>query len=94
MITWAIANNVLIFKLTDVLLKLFAKSSSCVNPFLYCWLNDSFRAEMVSNSTTYITIYILNIMIDSKIFSQTKSIIWVITFIEINFKITCDKSRR
>lgn len=34
------------FKATDLLLKAFALGSSCVNPFLYCWLNANFRAEL------------------------------------------------
>ena len=34
------------FKLIDLFLKMFAMSSSCVNPFLYCWLNDNFRKEL------------------------------------------------
>lgn len=34
------------FKLVDLLLKIFAMSSACVNPFLYGWLNDSFRKEL------------------------------------------------
>ena len=34
------------FKFLDLLLKLFAMSSVCVNPFLYCWLNDNFRREV------------------------------------------------
>ena len=34
------------FKLVDLLLKVFAMSSACVNPFLYCWLNDNFRKEL------------------------------------------------
>ena len=34
------------FKLIDVLLKLLAKSSSSINPLLYCWLNDNFRNEL------------------------------------------------
>ena len=36
------------FKLIDLFLKLFAMSSSCINPFLYCWLNDNFRKELDS----------------------------------------------
>ena len=36
------------FKFLDLLLKLFAMSSACVNPFLYCWLNDNFRREVDS----------------------------------------------
>ena len=34
------------FKFVDLLLKLFAMSSACINPFLYCWLNDNFRKEL------------------------------------------------
>lgn len=34
------------FKFIDLLLKVFAMSSSCINPFLYCWLNDNFRKEL------------------------------------------------
>lgn len=34
------------FKLVDLLLKIFAMGSACVNPFLYGWLNDSFRKEL------------------------------------------------
>lgn len=34
------------FKFVDMLLKLFAMSSACVNPFLYCWLNENFRKEL------------------------------------------------
>ena len=34
------------FKFVDLLLKVFAMSSACVNPFLYCWLNDNFRKEL------------------------------------------------
>lgn len=34
------------FKFVDLLLKVFAMSSACVNPFLYCWLNDNFRREL------------------------------------------------
>ncbi|XP_041353696.1 neuropeptide Y receptor type 5-like [Gigantopelta aegis] len=33
------------FKLIDLLLKIFAMSSACINPFLYGWLNDNFRKE-------------------------------------------------
>lgn len=33
------------FSLTDVLLKIIAMSSACINPFLYGWLNDNFRKE-------------------------------------------------
>ncbi|KAK6182596.1 hypothetical protein SNE40_010245 [Patella caerulea] len=32
-------------RLTDLLIKIFAMSSACVNPFLYGWLNDNFRKE-------------------------------------------------
>ena len=34
------------FKFVDLLLKVFAMGSACVNPFLYCWLNDNFRREI------------------------------------------------
>ena len=34
------------FKLIDLMLKIFAMGSACVNPFLYGWLNDSFRKEL------------------------------------------------
>ena len=34
------------FKFVDLILKVFAMSSACVNPFLYCWLNDNFRKEL------------------------------------------------
>ena len=34
------------FKFVDLLLKLFAMSSACINPFLYCWLNENFRKEL------------------------------------------------
>ncbi|XP_061174452.1 neuropeptide Y receptor type 5-like [Saccostrea echinata] len=33
------------YKLTDLILKIIAMSSACVNPFLYGWLNDKFRQE-------------------------------------------------
>jgi hypothetical protein len=33
-------------KFTDLLLKVFAMSSACINPFLYGWFNDNFRKEM------------------------------------------------
>lgn len=36
------------FKLVEMLLKMFAMSTACVNPFLYCWLNDNFRKELDS----------------------------------------------
>ena len=32
--------------LLDLLLKLGAISSSCINPFLYGWLNDNFKKEL------------------------------------------------
>ncbi|XP_074662457.1 prolactin-releasing peptide receptor-like [Tubulanus polymorphus] len=35
-------------KFTDLILKIFAVSSACVNPFLYGWFNDNFRKEMNS----------------------------------------------
>ncbi|XP_064602898.1 prolactin-releasing peptide receptor-like [Liolophura sinensis] len=34
------------FVFCDVLLKMFAVSSACVNPFMYGWLNDNFRKEL------------------------------------------------
>ncbi len=34
------------FKFVDLMLKVFAMSSACINPFLYCWLNDNFRKEL------------------------------------------------
>ncbi|KAK2170651.1 hypothetical protein LSH36_1g03035 [Paralvinella palmiformis] len=34
------------FKFVDLLLKAFAMGSACVNPFLYCWLNENFRKEL------------------------------------------------
>lgn len=33
------------FNLVDLFLKLFAFASTCINPFLYGWLNDNFRKE-------------------------------------------------
>lgn len=33
-------------KLYDLLLKIFAMSSACINPFLYGWLNGNFRKEL------------------------------------------------
>lgn len=33
-------------KFIDCLLKIFAMSSACINPFLYGWLNDNFRKEL------------------------------------------------
>ncbi len=36
------------FKFVDLLLKVFAMGSACVNPFLYCWLNENFRKEIDS----------------------------------------------
>ncbi|CAH1791431.1 unnamed protein product [Owenia fusiformis] len=32
-------------KTVDMILKVFAMSSACINPFLYCWLNENFRKE-------------------------------------------------
>ncbi|XP_052766546.1 neuropeptide F receptor-like [Mya arenaria] len=32
-------------KLFDLLLKIFAMGSACINPFMYGWLNDNFRKE-------------------------------------------------
>ena len=34
------------FHLTDLLLKIVAMSSACINPFFYGWLNDNFRREL------------------------------------------------
>ena len=34
------------FRLTDLMLKIFAMGSACVNPFLYGWLNDNFKKEL------------------------------------------------
>ncbi|KAL8574308.1 hypothetical protein ACOMHN_065333 [Nucella lapillus] len=34
------------FRFTDLLLKIFAMGSACVNPFLYGWLNDNFKKEL------------------------------------------------
>lgn len=34
------------FRLVDLLLKIFAMGSACVNPFLYGWLNDNFKKEL------------------------------------------------
>ena len=43
-------NNKLIpvryFTMVDLLLKLFAIGSACINPFLYGWLNDNFKKEL------------------------------------------------
>ena len=36
------------FYITDLFLKSFAMSSSCINPFLYGWLNDNFKREICS----------------------------------------------
>ena len=33
-------------KLLDLLLKIFAMSSACINPFMYGWLNGNFRKEI------------------------------------------------
>lgn len=33
-------------KLFDLLLKIFAMSSACINPFMYGWLNGNFRKEI------------------------------------------------
>ena len=37
------------FKLIDLLLKLFAMASSCINPLLYVWLNTNVRTDITSN---------------------------------------------
>lgn len=34
------------FKLVDLTLKGFAMSSACINPLLYCWLNESLRRDL------------------------------------------------
>lgn len=34
------------FRFTELLLKIFAMGSACVNPFLYGWLNDNFKKEL------------------------------------------------
>ncbi|XP_005104464.1 prolactin-releasing peptide receptor [Aplysia californica] len=34
------------FVLIDLILKVFAMSSACINPFLYGWLNDNFKKEL------------------------------------------------
>lgn len=34
------------FTFTDLMLKVFAMSSACINPFLYGWLNDNFKKEL------------------------------------------------
>lgn len=34
------------FKFVDLILKGFAMSSACINPYLYCWLNENFRKEL------------------------------------------------
>ena len=39
------------YKFVDLLLKLFAMSSACINPFLYCWLNENFRKELDNIAT-------------------------------------------
>lgn len=36
------------FKFTDAILRVFAMSSSCLNPFLYGWMNDNFRNAFLS----------------------------------------------
>lgn len=36
------------YKLVDLLLKIIAMSSSCINPFFYGWLNNNFRREMAT----------------------------------------------
>lgn len=35
-------------RLIDALLKIFALSSSCINPFLYGWMNDNYRNAFLS----------------------------------------------
>nr|CAA57620.1 G protein-coupled receptor 105 [Lymnaea stagnalis] len=34
------------FTFIDLMLKVFAMSSACINPFLYGWLNDRFKKEL------------------------------------------------
>lgn len=34
------------FKLVDLSLKCFSMGSACVNPLLYCWLNDNLRKDL------------------------------------------------
>lgn len=34
------------FKLVDISLKCFSMGSACVNPLLYCWLNDNLRSDL------------------------------------------------
>lgn len=34
------------FTFIDLMLKVFAMSSACINPFLYGWLNDNFKKEL------------------------------------------------
>ena len=36
------------FKFTDAMLRVFAMSSSCLNPFLYGWMNDNYRNAFLS----------------------------------------------
>lgn len=44
------------FKFVDLILKVFAMSSACVNPYLYCWLNENFRKE-IDNMAVKMRIY-------------------------------------
>ncbi|KAK3093886.1 hypothetical protein FSP39_021468 [Pinctada imbricata] len=34
------------YQFTDLILKIVAMSSACINPFFYGWLNDNFRKEL------------------------------------------------
>lgn len=34
------------FTIIDLVLKIFALSAACINPFLYGWLNDNFKREL------------------------------------------------
>ncbi len=36
------------FKFIDALMRVFAMSSSCINPFLYGWMNDNYRTAFFS----------------------------------------------
>ncbi|KAK3093395.1 hypothetical protein FSP39_015031 [Pinctada imbricata] len=48
-VIWTIVRNLgPAFHFTDLLLKIVAMSSACINPFFYGWLNDNFRKEFGS----------------------------------------------